>query len=143
MNRALSAAFGLVMVAAAAVDADAAALTVAGVAAVAVMASILMRFAATLAVLLTAAALAVDDASPMLAATSGLCAAGYLVLRHTTAVTVPTFLGAVSFSTLALAVVWLPVELPWVPVLAPLAVLTAVVFASRPFWADRLGGRLS
>lgn len=137
MNRVMATAFGLVMVAAAAVQADGAALVCAGVAGVAVLAGNLFRPAATLAVLAVAAALAIDDASALLSATAGLCAAGYLVLRHTAVVTAPTIIGAVSFSAVALAAVSVPIELPWAPLLAPVAVLTVVVFATRPFWAKR------
>jgi hypothetical protein len=137
MNRALSSAFGLVMVAAAAVGADDAALIAAGLAALAVLAGSVFRPAATLAVLLTAAALVLDDAPAMLAAVAGLCAAGYLVLRHTAAITPPTVIGALSFSVATLAAVSVPIELPWAPLVAPLAVLTLVVFATRPFWANR------
>lgn len=137
MNRALSTAFGLVMVAAAAVGADDAALAVAGLAVVAVLAGSVFRPVATLAVLLTAAALVLDDASAMLAALSGLCAAGYLVLRHTAAITAPTIIGAVGLSAVVLSAVALPVELPWAPLVAPVAVLTLVVLATRPFWAKR------
>ncbi|MGV0791969.1 hypothetical protein [Mycolicibacterium sp. XJ1819] len=138
MNRALSAAFGLLMVAAAAVDADDAALVTAALAVLAVLAGIVFRPAATLAVVLTAAALALDDTSAMLAATSGVCAVGYLVLRYTTAVPAPTMIGAVAFTCAALAAVSIPWQLPWVPLLAPLVVLSIVVVATRPFWADRL-----
>lgn len=137
MNRVLSTAFGLVMVAAAAVGADDAALAAAGLAVVAVLVGSVFRPVATLAVLLTAAALVLDDASAMLAALSGLCAAGYLVLRHTAAITAPTIIGAVGLSAVVLSAVALPVELPWAPLVAPVAVLTLVVFATRPFWADR------
>jgi hypothetical protein len=137
MNRALSTAFGLVMVAAAAFQADDAALVAAGLAALAVLAGAAFRPAATLAVLLAATVLVLDEAPAMLAALSGLCAACYLVLRHTAAITSPSVIGAVGFSAVALAAVSVPMELPWVPLVAPLAVLTLVVFATRPFWADR------
>jgi hypothetical protein len=96
-TRALSTAFGLVMVASAAVQADGTALVA-------------------------------------LTATSGLCAAAYLVLRHTGAVTAPTVLGAVGFTAVGLAAASLPFQLPWVPLLAPLAVLVLYVLATRPFW---------
>jgi hypothetical protein len=140
MNRALSAAFGFVMVAATALAADDWALIAAVLSAVAVLAAMVFRPAATVAVVLAGAALVLDDASAMIAALAGLCAAGYLVLRHTDAVSAPTVIGAVAFSAVGLAVTLLPVDLPWVPLVAPLAVLTLVVFVSRPFWADRSSG---
>lgn len=137
--RATSTSFGLVMVAAAAVQADDAALIAAGLAALAVLAGTVIRPGATLAVLLTAAAIALDDALPMLAALCGVSAAGYLVLRHTATATAPTVIGAAGCTAVALAAVSLPVQLPWVPLVAPLAVLTLVVLVTRPFWpTDRV-----
>ena len=137
MTRALSAAFGLVMVAAVAVAADDAALIVVGLATLAVLVGNVFRPAATLAVLLAATALVLNESPVILAALSGLCAACYLVLRHTTVITAPTVIGAVGFTAVGLATVSLRVDLPWVPLVAPLAVLTLVALVTRPFWADR------
>jgi hypothetical protein len=140
MNRALSTAFGLVMAAAAAVQADNAALIAAGLAGVAVLAGNVIRPAATVAVLLVAAAIVLDDTPAVLAALCGLSAAGYLVLRHAATITAPTVAGAVGFTAVCLAASVLPTRLPWVPLVAPLVVLTLVVIVSRPFWADRARG---
>ncbi|HYZ67940.1 MAG TPA: hypothetical protein VE666_09090 [Mycobacterium sp.] len=133
-TRALSTAFGLVMVASAAVQADGAGVVAAVVAAVAVLGGSVFRPVATVAVLLTVAVLVLADAPPVLTATSGLCAAAYLVLRHTSAVTAPTVLGAVGFTAAGLAAAALPIQLPWVPLLAPLAVMALYVLVTRPFW---------
>ena len=135
VTRAVSTAFGLVMVASAAVQADGPGLVAAVVAAAAVLVGSVFRPAATIAVLTTVAVLVLADAPPVLTATSGLCAAGYLVLRHTAAVTSPTMLGAVGFTAVGLAAASLPIQLPWVPLLAPLAVLVLYVLVTRPFWA--------
>jgi hypothetical protein len=137
MNRALSTAFGLVMIAAAAVQADDAALIAAGLATLAVLVGNIFRPVATLAVLMSAAVLVLTDAPAMLAALSGLCAACYLVLRHTAIITAPTVIGAVGFTAAVLAAVSLPLQLPWVPLAAPLAVIALVALASRPFWVGR------
>jgi hypothetical protein len=110
-------------------------LVAAVVAAAAVLAGSVFRPAATIAVLTTVAVLVLADAPPVLTATSGLCAAAYLVLRHTAAVTSPTVLGAVGFTAAGLAAASLPIQLPWVPLLAPLAVLVLYVLVTRPFWA--------
>jgi hypothetical protein len=134
VTRAVSAAFGLVMVASAAVQADRPGLIAAVIAAAAVLVGSVFRTAAALAVLLTVAVIALADAPPVLTATSGLCAVAYLVLRHTAAVTAPTVLGAVGFTAAGLAAVSLPFHLPWVPLLAPLAVLALYVLFTRPFW---------
>jgi hypothetical protein len=136
VTRAVSTAFGLVMVASAAVQADGPGLVAAVVAAAAVLVGSVFRPAATIAVLATVAVIVLADAAPVLTATSGLCAAGYLVLRHTAAVTSPTMLGAVGFTAVGLAAASLPIQLPWVPLLAPLAVLVLYVLVTRPFWAS-------
>jgi hypothetical protein len=133
-TRAVSTAFGLVMVASAAVQADGQGLIAAVAASAAVLLGSVFRPAATIAVLLTVSAV-LADAPPVLTATSGLCAAAYLVLRHTVAVTSPTVVGAVGFTAAGLAAASLPIQLPWVPLLAPLAVLVLYVLVTRPFWA--------
>jgi hypothetical protein len=135
--RAISTAFGLVMVAAAAVGADEPALVAAVLAVVAVLAGNVFRPAATLAVLIDVAVIVLADAPPMLTALSGLCAAAYLVLRHAATATPPTVLGAVGFAIAGLAAASIPVQLPWVPLLAPIVVLVLYVLVTRPFWADR------
>jgi hypothetical protein len=137
MNRALSTAFGLVMVAAAAVQADDAALIAAALATLGVLVGNVFRPAATLAVLLAASALVITDSPAVLTSMSGLCAACYLVLRHTAAITAPTVIGAVGFTVVGLAAVTLPLELPWAPLLAPLVVVALVALVTRPFWAQR------
>ena len=136
VTRAVSTAFGLVMVASAAVGADRPGLVAAVVAAAAVLVGNVFRPAATIAVLLVVAVIALADAPPLLTATSGLCAAVFLVLRHTAAVTPPTVFGAVGFTAAGLAATSLPIHLPWVPLLAPLAVLVLYVLVTRPFWTS-------
>ena len=135
ITTAVSSAFGLVMVASAAAQADNPGLVAAVVAAAAVLVGSVFRPAATIAVLLTVAVIVLADAPPVLAATSGLCAAAYLVLRHTSAVSSPTVLGAVGLTAAGLAAASLPIQLPWVPLVAPVAVLVLYVVVTRPFWA--------
>jgi hypothetical protein len=135
VTRAVSTAFGLVMVASAAVQADGQGLIAAVAASAAVLLGSAFRPAATIAVLITVSVIVLAEAPPVLTATSGLCAAAYLVLRHTAAVTSPTVVGAVGFTAAGLAAASLPIQLPWVPLLAPLAVLVLYVLVTRPFWA--------
>jgi hypothetical protein len=135
VTRGVSTAFGLVMVASAAAQADRPGVIAAVAAAAAVLAGSVFRPAATIAVLLTASVIVLADLPAVLTATSGLCAAAYLVLRHTAAVTAPTVVGAVGFTAAGLAAASLPIQLPWVPLLAPLAVLVLYVLVTRPFWA--------
>ena len=135
VTRGVSTAFGLVMVASAGAQADRSGVIAAVAAAAAVLVGSVFRPAATIAVLLTVSVIVLADAPAVLTATSGLCAAGYLVLRHTAAVTAPTVVGAVGFTAAGLAAASLPIQLPWVPLLAPLAVLVLYVVVTRPFWA--------
>jgi hypothetical protein len=123
------------MVASAAVQADRPGLIAALVAAAAVLAGSVFRPATAVAVLGTVVVIVLADAPPVLTATSGLCAAAYLVLRHTVLVSAPTVLGAVGFTAAGLAAASLPFQLPWVPLAAPLAVLALYVVVTRPFWA--------
>jgi hypothetical protein len=137
VTHAISTAFGLAMVAfatVAAVQVDGPGLVAAVAAAVAVLVSSPFRPAATIAVLATVAVIVLADAPPVLTATSGLCASAYLVLRYTAAVTSPTVLGAVGFTVAGLAAASLPFQLPWAPLLAPVAVLVLYVLVTRPFW---------
>ncbi|OBI74352.1 hypothetical protein A5663_05685 [Mycobacterium sp. E740] len=124
------------MVAAAALQADGAALVICTVAVAFVLIGNVFRVVATLAVLSMSAAIVVGSAAPAVAAVCGLSAAAYLVLRHTGVISMPTALGALGFTTVALVAVALPLSLPWVPLVAPLAVLGAVVLATRPFWVS-------
>lgn len=125
--------FGFAMAAMAAVQAHGPALGAATLAAVTVLIGLRFRTAATVAVLLAAAALALSDAAPVLAATSGLCAAGYLVLRHSVRVAQPTLVAAVGFAFAGLAATAFAPQLPWLPVLAPVAVIGIYMLAVRPF----------
>ena len=136
MNRLLSTGFGLVMLAAAALQSAGVALTVCAIGVGLVLLGNVFRPAATLAVLAAGAALTVTGAAPMLAALCGLSAAAYLVLRHSAAVSAPTMIGALGFTVVGLAAVAVPLHLPWVPLAAPLMVLAVVVLVSRPYWTD-------
>ncbi|RDH80391.1 hypothetical protein DVS77_00835 [Mycolicibacterium moriokaense] len=137
----LSTAFGLVMVAAAGFQTDGAALVVAMAAAAGVLAGIAIRVAATAAVLAAATAIVISDAPPLLAAVAGLCAACYLVLRYTESGSVgvigaaaPALLTALGFTFVGVLAASFPFEVPWLPLLAPLAVLGIYVLVTRPFY---------
>ena len=137
----LSTAFGLVMVAAAGFQTTGQALILAMVATLAVVAGIALRVAATVAVLSAAAAIVVSDAPPMLAALAGLSAACYLVLRYTEGgstriigASAPAMLAALGFTFVGVLAASFPFELPWLPLLAPLAVFGIYVLATHPFF---------
>lgn len=137
----LSTAFGLTMVAAVGFQTEGAALILAMATAVIVMAGIALPVAATAAVLLAAAAVVVSDAPPMFAAVAGLSAACYLVLRHTEGgstgvigASAPALLAALGFAFVGVLAASFPFELPWLPLLAPLAVFGIYVLATRPFY---------
>jgi hypothetical protein len=138
----LSPAFGVLMVASTGVGShDGPALVAALVALVMVAVGMVFRPAATLAVVLVVAAIALTDPAPMLVAMSGLAASLYLVLRHANGrlvtASVPTVVAAAGFTTVGLAATSFPVQLPWLPLAAPLAVLAIYLLATRPFLDDR------
>jgi hypothetical protein len=125
-------AFGVFMVGAAAYRADTAATIAAAGALGAVVLSVWVRQAATVAVLLALVTVVLAEPAPMHTVLAGLAAASYLVLRHTDP-TVPTMLFTVGFAGAAAVVVALPVHVPWLPLVAPLALLAGYLLALRPF----------
>ena len=135
-----SIAFGLLMVGLAADGSHG--LAVAGWAAAlgAVIAGTVFRPAATLAVLLSVGTIVLSDPPLMFVALSGLCAAAYLVWRHAAGASAavvmgswPTAVGAVGFTFAGLVATSFPLQLPWLPLAAPLAALAVYVLAVRPF----------
>ncbi|MGC2652865.1 MAG: hypothetical protein WA317_04505 [Mycobacterium sp.] len=137
----LATAFGLLMVAATGVPSHHGPAFVAALLALgAVAVGVVFRAAATLAVLLALAAIAFTDPTPILAAVSGLAATLYLVLRHATGHVVtasaPTLGAAFGFTIVGLAATSFPLQLPWLPLVAPLAVLGIFLLATRPFLRD-------
>jgi hypothetical protein len=139
----VSTACGLLMAAPVGIGSHGPTLVVAGSAMAAVLVAILSRPFATLAVLLTVAAILLSDATSTLAAVCGLSAAVYLVLRHAAGsgagldgVGGPTLVGAVGFTFVGLAATAFPLRLPWLPLLAPLAVFAIYLLATRPFLRD-------
>jgi hypothetical protein len=134
-NRALALAFGLVMVGSAAVGTQGPAVVTAGAAVMAVGLGTAIRPLATLAVLLSVLTIVLSDPSHLLAALSGLCAAGYLVCRYADDVirSWPTVVAAVGFGFAGLVATSFPLQLPWLPLVAPVAVVGIYVLATRPF----------
>ncbi len=142
----LSTACGLLMVAAAGAGTHGPARVVAVCALVAVTAAILLRPVATLAVLLTVAVIALSAPPATAAAVAGLSAALYLVLRHGAAsgtgldsVSTATLVSAVGFTLAGLVATAFPLQLPWLPLLAPLAVFAVYLLATRPFLREEEG----
>ena len=133
------------MAAAAAVQAHGPASVAAAAAVVAVLAGLQFRPAATLAVLLIIAAVVLSDPSPIFAALSGLSAVAYLVLRHAVGApagvvtaTPPTMIAAVGFALVGVVATSFAPQLPWSPLLAPVAVFAIYAVATGPFWSDRM-----
>ncbi|WP_319452767.1 MULTISPECIES: hypothetical protein [unclassified Mycobacterium] len=133
-TRALSSAFGLLMVAAVALQADAPALIAALAAAVAVVASVQFPSAATVAVLVCVGAIGLSDASPLLCVLAGLNATCYLLLHvgGRASITGPTIACVLVASALGLVATTIPTHLPWVPLAAPLAVFGLFVIVVQP-----------
>ena len=78
---------------------------------------------------------------------AGLSAACYLVLRHTEGESVrvvgasaPALLAALGFTFVGVLATSFPFELPWLPLLAPLAVFGIYVLVTRPFFHARESG---
>lgn len=136
--RSLSAAFGLLMVAAATVQSGGPALVASAAGLLAVALGLLWRVAATLAVAATAMALALSQPSPVLAAIAGVAATLYLVMRHAgggdaaVGLTAPTVVGTLGLSAVAMVGTAVPLGLPWIPLVAPLAVVVGYVIVVAP-----------
>jgi hypothetical protein len=142
----LSTACGLLMVAAVGAGTYGPARVVAVYAFVAVLAAILVRPVATLAVLLAVVVIALTGPVATVAAAAGLSAAVYLVLRHGAAsgigldsVSAATLVSALGFTLAGLVATAFPLQLPWLPLLAPLAVFAIYLLATRPFLRDTDG----
>ena len=140
VSRAFSTIFGLLMVGSATVGSHGPAVVAGAAAVVGVGVGMALRPAATLAVLLTVLTIVLSHPSQLLAALSGLCAAAYLVCRYAgggpdavAAGAGPTVVAAVGFTFAGLVATSFPLQLPWLPLLAPLAVLAIYVLATRPF----------
>jgi hypothetical protein len=138
VQRGLSPAFGVAMVAATEPQTHWLALWAAGLAIAAVLIGVRFRCAATLAVLLTALTLAVSSPSPMLAVMSGVCAAAYLVIRHVSAPNSPaptsaTAVTALSFGLAGAVITVFPLYMGWLPLIAPFGLLAAFAIATRPY----------
>ena len=135
-----SVAFGLLMVGLAADGSHGPAVAAWAAAPIAVIGGVAFRPAATLAVLLSVITIVLSDPPLVFVALSGLCAAAYLVCRHAAGAgagavlgSVPTVVGAVGFTVAGWVAVSFPLQLPWLPLVAPLAALAAYVLAVRPF----------
>lgn len=122
-----------------AIGADRAVLVGTAVTVLAVLAGVVFRPAATVAVLLVVLVIALGNTPPMLVAVSGFSAAGYLVLRHAATLTAATTIAAVGFTVVGLVATAFPLQLPWSPVLAPLAAFGCYLVATRPLLGDWAG----
>jgi hypothetical protein len=134
----LTALFAVAMVAATVPQARWLALWTAGLAIAAALAGVRFRSAATVAVLLTALTLTISTPPVMLSALSGLCATGYLVMRHTSGPisagpTRATVLAALSFSAVGAAVAAIPLDVAWLPLVAPFGLLGAYALVVHPY----------
>ena len=139
-GRALSTAFGLLMVAATALVAEGPSLVGAALAVTAVLLGVRYAGAATLAVMISVVVALLAEAPPMSTALAGVAAAAYLVLRYSNSVesvvTAPTAIGALGFSAIGLGATVMPVSVPWLPLAAPVAVLVSYVIVVKPLLAQ-------
>jgi hypothetical protein len=107
---------------------------------IAVGVGIVFRPAATVAVLLVVATIVLSDSPHVLTAASGLCAAAYLVCRYAAGASTsfvlgswPTVVAAGGFTFAGIVATSFPLQLPWLPLAAPLGALAIYVLATRPF----------
>lgn len=142
----LSTACGLLMVAAVGIGTQGPARAIAWAALVVVALAVLLRPLATLAVLLTVLVIAATGPTAVVAAVAGLSAAVYLILRHAASgvgldsVSAASLVSALGFTLAGLVATAFPLQLPWLPLLAPLAVFAIYLLATRPFLGDDGGG---
>jgi hypothetical protein len=139
--------FGLLMAAAAAVHADTRGSVAAALGVLAVLFGLRYQAAVTLAVLLVIAAVVLSNPPPLFAALSGLSAAAYLVLRHAAdsgvvTTTRPTVIGMVGFTLVGTIATMVPVSVPWLPLAAPLAVVSIFLLVTLPFVHNQRGDPL-
>lgn len=142
-----SSVFGALMAAAATPGAGTPVLIAAGLALAAVAAGVFFRPAAPAAVLLTVAALALGDPSPLLSAVSGLSAAAYLVIRYAVGgrvvtTTGPTVAAMVGFALAAVLAATIPLRVPWAPLVGPALVAVALIVLAYPLLGDETTGRI-
>jgi hypothetical protein len=135
---AFSTAFGLLMVTAAAFHTNRAGGAAIGVAVVALFVGLRYRAAATLSVLSVIAAIVLSVPPPLFAALSGLSAAAYLVILHAAGAGVvtttrPTVIAMVAFTLVGIGATSVPLHLPWLPLVAPPAVVVTFLLAAWPF----------
>ena len=137
---AFSTGFGLLMVGLAAGGWQGPAVVAWAAALITVAVGIAFRRAATVAVLLATVTVMLTDPPLIFVALSGLCAAAYLVCRHAVGAaapveldSLPTAVGAVGFTLAGLVATSFPVQLPWLPLVAPLGALLIYLLAIRPF----------
>jgi hypothetical protein len=132
--------FGLLMATVCAIGSSGPSLVAATIAVIMALAGTAFRPAATLAVLSAVVVVVVANPSPMLAAASGLSAAAYLAVRHTDVfitVAAPTLVAAAGFTFVGLVATSFPLRIPWLPLLAPLAVIGVYALAIYPYLGAR------
>lgn len=137
---ALATGFGLLMVGSAASGSHGVAVAAWVAALIAVGIGTVFRPAATVAALLAVATIVLSDPPLVFVAPSGLCAAAYLVCCHAVGAAAPVVLGswstvvaAVGFTFAGLVATSFPLQVPWLPLAAPLAALAIYLLAIRPF----------
>lgn len=134
--------FGLLMVGLAAGGSHGFAVVAWVAALVAVGVGTVLRPAATVAALLAVVTVMLSDPPLVFVALSGLCGAAYLVCRHAAGAAAPvvlsswpTAVAAVGFTFAGLVATSFPLQLPWLPLAAPLGALVIYLLAIRPFLA--------
>lgn len=136
--------FGLLMVTAAATNADRFGYVCAGLAVVAMIVAIRFVSWATLSVLLVIVSIVLSNPPPLFTALAGLSAAAYLVIRHAAGsgvvtTTRPTVVAMVAFTLVGIAGTMTPLSVPWLPLLAPPAVVVIFALVMLPYLRSQKG----
>ncbi|CAA0124284.1 Uncharacterised protein [Mycolicibacterium vanbaalenii] len=146
----LSTGLGLVMTVAAGIHTAGVTIILAILTGLAVLVGIRFRRAATLAVLLAAAAVMLTDAPPLATGLAGLASACYLTLRHNECESIrpapgysPAIVAALAFAALAVLAASLPLDIPWLPILAPPIMFLAYMMAIQPLRPIAIATELS
>jgi hypothetical protein len=110
----------------------------AALAVAAVLLGVRWQRASILAVVLAALTIALSVTPPILAVSSGLCATGYLLTCHlrgpnTVQPNRITALTAIGIGLVTAATVVYPLDLSWLPLIAPIALFAAFVIAISPY----------
>jgi hypothetical protein len=88
------------------------------------------------------------DGPPLATGLAGLAGAYYLILRHTereskglAGAPTPAMVAALGFAVISVSAASLPLDLPWLPILAPPTMFLAYMLCIQPFLSVAVAAR--